>query len=479
MKVHLQPPASLPPGVLDHELEKVSARYHVIGAWVAIIFDPIFGLTDYLNIPHAWHQVFALRLGVSALTLLTLLLWRRFGFSTATLVSVPFLLISLQNAYTYALIDQDHFLGHSLNYIALFIGAGMFILWRWYYTTAIVTLSALATLLFVSANAQLVLRESLVQGGLLLAVTALFTIFLIQVRYRATSQIIAGRLALEQANQALDAQKQVIESRNRNITDSIRYASRIQQAILPLPEKLANNLGPRDYFVFYQPKDIVSGDFYYLEEVNLPTGARTVYLAAADCTGHGVPGALMSMIGAQLLHETIVQHRVHEPHQVLESLHEGVLRVLNQRETRTNDGMDLALLALHQVPDADHFGSLAFAGAKNELLYFQNQTCHEIRGDRRSIGGQESRHQETKPFTTHQLPLGNTPTVCYLFSDGYRDQMGGPEGRKFGSKQLRALLQEIHLLPMPEQKTILAQRIKDWLGDRPQIDDILVIGLRA
>jgi serine phosphatase RsbU (regulator of sigma subunit) len=460
-------------------MEKVSARYHTIGAWVAIIFDPIFGLTDYLNIPHAWQPVFGLRLGVSAITLLTLFLYRRLGFSSATLVSVPFLLISLQNAYTYALIDQGHFLGHSLNYIALFIGAGMFILWRWYYTVAIVALSALATLVFISANAQLVLRESLVQGGLLLAVTALFTIFLIQVRYRANAQIIAGRLALEQANQALDAQKQVIESRNRNITDSIRYASRIQQAILPLPEKLANNLGKRDYFIFYQPKDIVSGDFYFLEEVNQPDGGRIVYLAAADCTGHGVPGALMSMIGSQLLQETIAQHRVLEPHLVLESLHQGVLRVLKQRETRTNDGMDLALVALHQVPDADHFGSLTFAGAKNELIYFQDQTCHEVRGDRRSIGGQESRHQDTKPFTPHHLSLGGQPTVCYLFSDGYRDQMGGPEGRKFGSKQLRALLQEVHLLPMEEQKDILAQRIKDWLGDRPQIDDILVIGLRV
>jgi phosphoserine phosphatase RsbU/P len=405
-------------------------------------------------------------------------LQRKKLISSATLVSIPLLLISLQNAYTFSLIDQSHFLGHSLNYIALFIGAGMFILWRWHYSVFIVVLSGIITVLFAANNPNLVLKDALVQGGLLLLVTSLFTIFLIQVRFKATVKIIEGKLALEDANQALAAQKQVIEAKNRNITDSIRYARRIQQAILPLPEKLANNLGKNDFFVYYQPKDIVSGDFYFLEEVNHASGARTVFIAAADCTGHGVPGALMSMIGSQLLHEAITKNQLHQTQQILQSLHEGVLRVLKQKETNTNDGMDIAILALEQAPDEANFGSITFSGAKNELIYFQNQTCHEVRGDRRSIGGQETKNQENRPFTSQQIQLG-TPTVCYLFSDGYRDQMGGEQGRKFGSKQLRELLQRIHLLPMAEQKEILTQTIKDWLGNRPQIDDILVVGLRV
>ncbi|MCU0451328.1 MAG: SpoIIE family protein phosphatase [Bernardetiaceae bacterium] len=478
MEIPLPPAAPALAERLEQEIEKVSARYHQIGAWVAVVFDPLFGLTDYLNLPEAWLHVFPLRLGVAAVTLVAIFFFRRLKFSSATLVSIPFLLISLQNAYTFGLINQAHFLGHSLNYMALFIGAGMFILWRWYYTAVIVALSALVTVVFIGANPQLVLKDVLVQGGLLLAVTALFTVFLIQVRYRANVKIIQGQLALEQANQVLDAQKQVIESRNRNITDSIRYASRIQQAILPLPEKLANNLGQQDYFVYFQPKDIVSGDFYYLEEVMAPDGGRTVYVAAADCTGHGVPGALMSIIGSQLLRETILQHRILEPAQVLETLHTGVQQALKQRETRTNDGMDLALVALHQAPGHDRFTSLTFAGAKHDLIYFQDQACHELPGNRRSIGGQEHRQHADKPFLSHTLPLGGPPTMCYLFSDGYRDQMGGPQERKLGSRQFREILQQMHLLPLAEQRATLAQRITDWLGNRPQIDDILVVGLR-
>ena len=464
---------------LTLEIEKVSIRYHVIGCWIAVIFDPFFGITDYFNIPDAWQQVFLLRLGVSAITLSAIFLYQKYAFSSAFLVSIPLLLISLQNAYTFALIDQANFMGHSLNYIALLIGAGMFILWRWYYSVVIVVVSGLATIVFTTGNPNLVLKDALVQGGLLLIMTALFMIFLIQIRYRSTIRIILAKMALEQANQTLDAQKQVIESKNRNITDSIRYASRIQQAILPLPEKLASTLGKDNFFIYYQPKDIVSGDFYFLEEVHHPAGGRTVFVVAADCTGHGVPGALMSMIGSQLLHEAIVKNQVHDTGQILQSLHEGVLRVLKQRETQTNDGMDIAIIGLTQAPDEADFSQLTYSGAKNGLIYCQNELVNEIRGDRKSIGGQETKLQNTKIFTVHTLALDNGPTTCYLFSDGYRDQMGGESNRKFGSKQLRELLQQIHLLPMAEQKSVLQKTINDWLGPRNQIDDILVIGLRV
>jgi class 3 adenylate cyclase len=201
----------------EDDLEKSSSRYHTYGAWVAIIFDPVFGITDFLNIPHAFSQIMFLRICVSLVTALALLAHKKKYINSKMLIFIPFILISFQNAYTYSVIKVDDFTGHSLNYLALFIGAGMFVLWNWYYSLAIILPSILATGYFFQMNHHLNMKEALVNGGLLLLVVAVFMFLLIETRYRLTISMIKFKLALMEANDALGDEKAQSDKLLRNI----------------------------------------------------------------------------------------------------------------------------------------------------------------------------------------------------------------------------------------------------------------------
>jgi|APGre2960657404_1045060.scaffolds.fasta_scaffold08021_2 class 3 adenylate cyclase len=201
----------------ETDLEKTSARYHIYGAWIAIIFDPIFGITDYLNIPNAFNQIMLLRIGVALVTALALFAHKHKYINSKMLIFIPFILISFQNAYTYSVIKVDDFTGHSLNYLALFIGAGMFVLWNWYYSLAIILPSILATSYFFQMNHHINMQEALVNGGLLLLVVAFFMFLLIETRYRLTISMIKFKIALMEANEALGVEKAQSDKLLRNI----------------------------------------------------------------------------------------------------------------------------------------------------------------------------------------------------------------------------------------------------------------------
>ncbi len=197
------------------ELEKSSSRYHIVAAWVAIIFDPVFAVTDYFNIPESWGHVFILRLSVSAITL-SALIFRRY-IPSYFLVVIPFTLISLQNAYTYSLIGSEHLLGHNLNYMALLVGAAMFVIWDWQYSVVLVLISALATSYFLTANPLLELNQFFVRGGLLLIASAAFMTILIRTRHDLTVKEIKARIALQLSNEAIKAQNEEIKNQNLEI----------------------------------------------------------------------------------------------------------------------------------------------------------------------------------------------------------------------------------------------------------------------
>jgi serine phosphatase RsbU (regulator of sigma subunit) len=259
-------------------------------------------------------------------------------------------------------------------------------------------------------------------------------------------------------------QKEIIEQINRDLTDSIRYASSIQESVLPEVPKIKTHLS--DFFVFFSPRDIVSGDFYWFTHHN----GKTV-IAAVDCTGHGVPGAFMSMLANVLLNQIINIEGILEADEILNHLHQRVRLALKQAETHNRDGMDLALC----VYDSRN-KTLSFAGAKNPLIYIQNNEIFEIKGDRYPIGGEQ---KETERFySRHSFSIENS-TCVYLFSDGFPDQFGGPENKKFLGKRLRELFLEIHHLPFSEQHEKLRQTFEEWKGEgRKQMDDVLVIGFK-
>jgi PAS domain S-box-containing protein len=256
-----------------------------------------------------------------------------------------------------------------------------------------------------------------------------------------------------------------IEKKNKAIRDSINYAKRIQQAMLPLKEEIKSNLP--DSFILFKPKDVVSGDFYWFSAMD-----DDIFIAAADCTGHGVPGALMSMIGNSFLNEIVNEKRIREPAVILDTLRENIVKTLRQRgeERDAKDGMDIALCRISKKTL-----EMQFAGAFNPLYLIHNGELTEVKGDRFPIG--YTKGKEDVRFQNHNFQLKKGDLI-YLFTDGYADQFGGPKEKKFMYKHFKEMLLSIREKSMTEQKEVLDGAIEEWKGSLEQLDDILVIGCR-
>ncbi|HET6243051.1 MAG: SpoIIE family protein phosphatase [Bacteroidetes bacterium] len=254
---------------------------------------------------------------------------------------------------------------------------------------------------------------------------------------------------------------------NRRILDSINYAWRIQQSVL-LNEDEIHKLLP-DSFIYYRPKDIVSGDFYWLSEIN-----NRLIIAVVDCTGHGVPGAFMSLIGNTLLNQIINEKQITDPASVLKELHKGVLKALRQdnKESLSEDGMEMSICVVDPVNS-----TMEFAGAMNPIYIVTDDKLQVINADVRSIGGKNLRLEMENQieFTTKKVSLGENTSV-YMFTDGYMDQFGGRNNKKFNTMNFKKLLIDIQHLGMQEQKMVIHNTMEDWKKDRNQIDDILVAG---
>ncbi|WP_338813980.1 7TM diverse intracellular signaling domain-containing protein [Bernardetia sp. Wsw4-3y2] len=265
--------------------------------------------------------------------------------------------------------------------------------------------------------------------------------------------------------ETVEKQKTEIESKNQDITASINYAKRIQDAILPSQSSIQSAF--TDSFTLYLPKDVVSGDFYFFFK-----NPKHIFLAVADCTGHGVPGSLMAMIGTNLLRESIVEKQMILPSEILMNLHEEIVSTLKQKETGNRDGMDISLCVINKMEN-----KIYFSGAKNPLISIKNEEITEHKGSRFSIGG--SIKTEGINFEDKIIEIDNQ-TSYYMYSDGYQDQFGGESNKKFMRKNLKNLLQTIHKLPFQEQNNILETTLSKWkeIAQAPQIDDILVMGFK-
>lgn len=267
----------------------------------------------------------------------------------------------------------------------------------------------------------------------------------------------------------IDQQRAIIEEKNKNIIESISYASQIQKSILPPLEGIKNKFP--ESFVIYKPKDIVSGDFYWFEEKN-----DTTFIAAVDCTGHGVPGALMTIFGDANIEKIVNSQNIEEPNRILEELDHNIKKYLHQNSSGNSDGMDIAFCAINKKRK-----TLEFSGAENSLIYIQDNVLYEIEGDFESLGGVQI--AENHSFTNHTVDLSK-PTTFYIFSDGYQDQFGGAHGTKYMGSNFKKLLNKIHSKPMEEQKEILEDELKKWMNPENakepfiQLDDILIIGIR-
>lgn len=282
-----------------------------------------------------------------------------------------------------------------------------------------------------------------------------------------TRRLIKTRKLLREKEKALDLiakQKIELEIREKNITDSLIYAQRIQEALLPSETYFRKHF--EDSFIFFKPKDIVSGDFYWIGEKG-----EKVFVVAADCTGHGVPGALMSMIGREIIEKTINEDNIETPSQILSVLNMGLEKTFSREKnigTIIRDGMDIGLCVIDKKQK-----KLIYAGAFFPLYMIRNDSLIEIKGDKIIIG----MNPEGISYTDHELDLMEDD-ILYIFSDGYVDQFGGSENKKFMYRRFRYLLLTIHRFPVNDQKSILDENIKTWMGANVQVDDTMVIGFR-
>ncbi len=292
------------------------------------------------------------------------------------------------------------------------------------------------------------------------------TLLQLQEMNRMTDQInVQLEIQVKERTAEISAQKEIIETKNKDITDSIIYTRRIQDAVLAAPGSLTTHFP--ESFIYYHPKDIVSGDFYWFTKRN-----DKIIVASADCTGHGVPGAFMAMLGSTLLNEIVVDKGVTQPSEILDSLRNGIITSLKQGNTSsdTKDGMDIALISYDKATSV-----IEYAGAKNPLYIIRNNELIEIKADRFPVGVYSK--EELQPFANHTEKIQKNDCI-YIFTDGFADQFGGADGKKFKYSQLRDLLFKIHMLEMKDQKTALINTFESWKGKLEQVDDVLIIGIR-
>lgn len=311
------------------------------------------------------------------------------------------------------------------------------------------------------ADAQVKQQKLIIWGAVAMSALGLvFTIFVLNA-YRNKKK---ANEVLKQKNEIIYKQKEQIEQKNMLITDSIDYAKNIQEAILPPIEMLKKHFP--ESFVFYKPKDIVSGDFYWMHE---EPSNNSVYIAAADCTGHGVPGAFMSLLGFLMLDEIVRNIHV-TPAEILKEINTQLMEMLHQSNENTTGkfGMDIALMKFDKSKK-----EIIFSGAHNPLILINNGQINEIKADKISIG--TTTHSS---FTNHTLQANEGDTI-YLYSDGFQDQIGGEKRKKFLAFHLKELLQQIYNLEPEKQKAELDKKHMEWRGKAEQTDDILLIGLKV
>ncbi|MBI2258388.1 MAG: tetratricopeptide repeat protein [Flavobacteriia bacterium] len=260
----------------------------------------------------------------------------------------------------------------------------------------------------------------------------------------------------------IENQKLLVEKKQKEILDSIIYAKRIQKAILP-PNHLFQTYF-KESFVFYKPKDIVAGDFYWLEMIE-----DTVLVAAADCTGHGVPGAMVSVVCNNGLNRAVREFGLTKPNEILDKTRELVLEEFKKSEEEVKDGMDISLCSLNRKTY-----QLQWSGANNPLWIIRNDEIIEFKPDKQPIG----KHDEVKPFTNHLIQLQKNDCL-YFFTDGFQDQFGGPKEKKFRTSKMKELFISINHLPLNEQKDKILTTFDSWKDKLEQVDDVCIIGIRC
>lgn len=303
------------------------------------------------------------------------------------------------------------------------------------------------------AGRDAVIRNSFIAGFVLVAILAFFI-------FRSYNEKKKANLVITKQKEEVEQQKHIIEEKNKDILDSISYAKRLQDAILPPKDSLQKALPGS--FLLYKPKDIVAGDFYFME-----ISGSKIILAAADCTGHGVPGAMVSVVCSNALSRSVKEFGLTDPGKILDKVRLLVLETFEKSVSAVNDGMDISLVVIDKTNK-----TISWAGANNPLWYMTGHEMKEVTADKQPVG----KFDGAKPFTTHSFSFAEMQ-MLFLFTDGYADQFGGPNGKKFKYKPFKELLLANSVLRPDEQEEMLEASFEAWRGSLEQVDDVCVIGV--
>jgi phosphoserine phosphatase RsbU/P len=443
------------------ELKKITRLNHDLVIRVVTVLNILFSISDYFTAPAFWVTFLLIRIAITLIFFSVYLLQDRLHIHPKWTLYTAYLGCIIENAYMYNVIDLVTLQKFTFAFIATFIGAGMFAVWNYRLSLIAIVFSILLNILLFWKLSPLSTEEYLANGAFLTLMVSIFSIVLVHSRVTNMIKEIQYRLQLAKANEE-------IANQNKNIVDSIEYAKRIQEAMLP--DEATNPWFNQNGFIFFQPKDIVSGDFFWFKKTESRSGTR-YKIALGDCTGHGVPGALMSILAISSLDEINSDESEEKPHFILNKLKIKITDSLKQRGEigEQKDGLDLALI--HVKPESK---KIEFAGAQLSAILIRNGEISELKGDRMPIGIHWGMQNS---FSLYERD-GQQGDWIYLFSDGFQDQIGGKEGKKYLSKRFRNLLVSINALSHSQQKEAIKNEFLSWKNENDQTDDVLVMGFR-
>lgn len=489
----------------EEEYKRIGSVYARWGAILVIFLFPLSTLPELsIEKPNliAWYLF---RFGPSVIVGIVYLFHQKYKFNHEVLFEIIAFCLFTSAAY---MVQCGDWLNYVISMITVFITSAVLVILRPFYFiinfVAVFIIQVLVNLFFCEMG---VMDYFLMKGVNVLLVVGVACFSIAAFRYYIMKNNFMHRVALQEAHFELQArnksllkvqedlrfkseqiaeqneelvvqkeeilsqrdtlhiQKEFIEKQNADIIGSIRYAKRIQSAMLPSYTLFRKYL-PQS-FIYFVPKDIVSGDFYWIAEKN-----EKIIVAAVDCTGHGVPGAFMSLVGHTHLTQIVTQNGITNPVEILRQLHNGINELLKQTETDNQDGMDVGVAVIDKEAGIVHF-----AGAKNTMIIIDAEgSLEEVKGDRSSLGGMNQAEEELA-FKLHEFKLDSSASY-YLFSDGFSDQFGGPNDKKYMISNFKKYLRKISPEPMERQQELLKQKFESWKNSSAQTDDVLVLGFK-
>lgn len=445
------------------EKNKQARRYNGIALWLALILYPLWSLLDYLLAPNElFYPFFYARCLCAGIMLVFALVHLKWKFNPDWLAYPVVLTISADIAYKTNTVPTEMITPYMIQYCTLFVCAGMLHIWKIRNSVFMVIYTIATMAFFKEFTNQHTYPLLLTSGGLIVITVLIVYVFLIETRLVLMKKAFLASYNMNLALEEVNRKNVIIEKKNLQIVDSINYGKRIQNAFLPNSNELNKAIG--EHAIFYRPKNVVSGDFYWFAE-----NKKKIFFAVADCTGHGVPGAFMSIIGASLLNQLVHENELDKTNLILDNLRKNVKKLLKQESNDVRDGMEIGLISINTETK-----ELEFSGARISLwLIDKNKQVTEIEADKQAIGGLDYPNFEN--YSAHKIDP-KEGDVLFMTSDGYPDQFNN-ENKKIGKKKTKELcLEYSNLQPNEAQKKII-EHFDNWKGGHDQIDDILIAGI--